>query len=306
MDVTAYHATACTAPLTLCIASYSGSISIATGSQNIKLKYCDRATNQLLGVVFLRFSEAISLGNSKFFLFRIRGSSNYCLPKSRLWAHFLLHAYAQAIREDPPDIRMSLCDYRAALVKYICPHAQYLGSVGSNKVGNIFPMKISGELGNGYFGFALRETLVPARLVDLSRHLVVTTVPLSQASLPFKLVSNEKKESIEWAKLPFRTELSTIFQIPAPIFAVRVREIEVESSTLLGSHRFFVGRVVSDETRAATCQLFVVHGFYQHWRLRGNPDALRVSLADHVNNTRRIAPGLRFRVLFPVDSLPLP
>jgi len=43
--------------------------------------------------------------------------------------------------------------------------------------------------------------------------------------------------------------------------------MEIESATRLGSHTFFIGRLVHDERRATEPEFFYVHGIYQAWRL---------------------------------------
>ena len=53
-----------------------------------------------------------------------------------------------------------------------------------------------------------------------------------------------------------------------PLFACRVRELQVEQVHRLGYHTFFLARVVSDEQRARVPELCVAHGFFQDWRVR--------------------------------------
>jgi hypothetical protein len=52
-----------------------------------------------------------------------------------------------------------------------------------------------------------------------------------------------------------------------PLFACRVRELEVEQIHRLGFHTFFLARVLSDEQLAQVPELCVAHGFYQEWRV---------------------------------------
>jgi hypothetical protein len=56
--------------------------------------------------------------------------------------------------------------------------------------------------------------------------------------------------------------------IPVPLFACRVRELQVERVHRLGYHTFFLARVLSDERLADVSELCVAHGFYQDWRVR--------------------------------------
>jgi hypothetical protein len=287
-DVTLRHTTACTAPLTICIACDQGQIFVQPDRRKVSLTYCAGGNpQQILGRIRLSFNEVISIGDSNFILFRVTGSANYCLPRVRLWAHFLLEAYSQFRRNDPPDIRMTLVERRAAWVTFIRPHPVCLVSVGDESSGNIFPMNLMGDLGNGRVGFGLRELRVASRLVEEAGCLAVSSIPLSHFPVPFGLADNHRKESIVWDQLAFKTQLSPTLRIPVPLFATRVREIRIEKVCRLGSHRFFVGQIISDETRYAAPGAYIIHGFYQYWRIGGDVAQLKASLQqDRINKGR--------------------
>ena len=286
-DVTARHTTACTAPLTICVASDDWQGLDEKDLRKVSLKFCERGGyERVLGEIRLNFNTVISIGDLSFILFGVRGSTNYCLPKARLWAHYLLHAYSQLRRTDPPDMKMTLLEQRAASVTFIRPHPLSLVSVGDKKNGNIFPMNLMGELGNGYFGFALRERRLAAPLVESGGRIAISGVPLAQCSLPFRLAGNHKKQSIDWNELPFETKPSVTFGIPVPSFATRVREMRIEKVHKIGGHRFFIARIISDETYMTGPRACVVHGFYQFWRLRGDRATLRASVVEDSMNKR--------------------
>ncbi len=60
--------------------------------------------------------------------------------------------------------------------------------------------------------------------------------------------------------------------------------MEIEAVRKLGSHIFFVARIVRDERFADSAGLCIVHGFYQAWRLKGRRVELEASLvADALN-----------------------
>jgi hypothetical protein len=285
MDVTSRHTTACTAPLTICIACDEGETFGPPDRRRVSLTYCAGGkAKHVLGKIRLSFHEVISIGASNFILFRVSGSANYCLPRIRLWAYYLTQAYSQWRRNDPPDIRMTRVEERAAWVTFIRPHPLYLVSVGNKSAGNIFPMNLMGDLGNGRVGFGLRELRVASRLVEEAGCLAISSVPLSHFPVPFGLAGNHRKESIVWDQLPFETHLSTTLRIPVPVFASRVREIRIEKVCRLGSHRFFVGRIISDETRSTAPHACVIHGFYQYWRIGGDVAQLKASIQqDRIN-----------------------
>jgi hypothetical protein len=108
--------------------------------------------------------------------------------------------------------------------------------------------------------------------------------------LPFQLAINHTKQSIEWSKLPFATERSRHFNIPVPNFALRVREMEIRMIRKIGSHTLFIARIISDERYSNELELCVVHGFYQHWRLRERKPELEASIVQDSLNKRGLYP----------------
>jgi hypothetical protein len=62
--------------------------------------------------------------------------------------------------------------------------------------------------------------------------------------------------------------------------------MEVEKIQKIGSHTFFVARIISDETFTSGEIVCAIHGFYQARRLKGRREELRSSLAQHYLNKR--------------------
>jgi flavin reductase (DIM6/NTAB) family NADH-FMN oxidoreductase RutF len=281
LDITRRHAMACAAPFTICISLDEYEKPAARDHDNLSLKFCERdGLKRALGEIFLKLTATISVDDTELLLFEARNSTNYCLPKMRLWAHYLLHSYSQWRKVDTSGMKMSFIERRAAMVMFIRPHPVSLVSVVDDEGGNIFPMNIMGDLGNGNFAFALRNSRRAAHLVERTGRLALSSVPLSQASLAYKLAINHTKECIDWDQLPFASRMSARFKIPVPAFAQRVREMDIKSVRRLGSHTFFIARIICDETFSEELGLYVVHGFYQAWRLNGRPAELQASLAE--------------------------
>jgi flavin reductase (DIM6/NTAB) family NADH-FMN oxidoreductase RutF len=280
IDVTRRHSMACAAPFTVCIAFDQGGAPSEKDSQNLSLKFCERGGRErVLGQISLKLSARISTAGMQLFLFEAQSSTNYCLPIARLWAHYLLQAQKHGQKADTSGMKMSFLERRAAMVMFIRPHPVSLVSLTDNLAGNIFPMNIMGDLGSGYCAFALKDSRRAAHLVERVRRIAVSTLPLPKASLAYQLAVNHTKESIAWDQLPFATRLSAMFNIPVPVFAQRVREMEIEDVRPIGSHTFFVAKVISDENASTEPGLSVIHGFYQAWRLKGRSAELATSLA---------------------------
>jgi hypothetical protein len=291
IDVTRRLATACCAPLMVCIGLDETEMGEGRSHRRASLKFCERdGRRRVLGEIRLTLSEILSVGDARFVLFRVDGSTNHCLPRLRLWALYASHAYHQWRWVKNPDVKMTQMEQRAAMVTFIRPHPLVLVSLQGAGGGNIFPMNLMGDLGNGYFGFALKDSRMAAHLVERERRLALSSVPLAKSSLAYSYAIHHTKTSIDWDTLPFSLKLSKVFSIPFPEFALRVRELEIESITKGGSHTFFVARIVSDTRLSEALQVNVIHGFYQALRLKGQKARLLESIAEDSINKKGVQP----------------
>jgi flavin reductase (DIM6/NTAB) family NADH-FMN oxidoreductase RutF len=289
-DVTHRHSMVSASPLVICIGFDEWQRPDDKDMARLSLKFCERdGQNRVLGEIGLSLREIVPGVGSKFILFEPRSSKNFCLPKARLWTHYLLHAYRQWRSDNTNGIKMSFLERRAGMVVFICPHPIVLVSVGSRDDGNIFPMNLFGDLGDGYFGFALRTERLAGGLVERAGRAALSSLPLSQGHLAYRLAKNHTKQSIDWDQLPFATKMSPALKIPVPDFAQRVKEVEIETVRELGSHNFFVARIVHDEKFSDDLGFCSIHGFYQSWRLdkrKARNQELAVSLAGDALNKR--------------------
>ena len=93
-DVTNRHSMVCAAPLTICIGFDEGQVPPEKDLAHLSLKFCERdGRKQVLAEIGLKPQTAVAEARSEFILFEPRSSKNFCLPRARLCAHYLLHAY---------------------------------------------------------------------------------------------------------------------------------------------------------------------------------------------------------------------
>jgi hypothetical protein len=292
VDVTRHLTTACCAPLVIGVSLDKGQLTAGKELRNVSLRFCERAgERRTLGEIRLAQKMVIPLDGSDFLLFDLLGSTNYCLPKLRLLAHFVSQAYSNRRNLGSFDVKMTALEMRAAIVTFIRPHPLMMGSIVIAAGGNIFPMNLMGELGNGYFAFALKDSRRAAHLVEGAGRIALSNVPLPLCSIAFRLAINHTKEAIDWEELPFALKLSKEFRIPVPVLAPRVRELKVDRVHKIGSHTLFVARIISDEKYSDDLQVHMIHGFYQHWRLRGQREQLKASVVEDALNKRGLAPS---------------
>jgi flavin reductase (DIM6/NTAB) family NADH-FMN oxidoreductase RutF len=290
LDVTERHTMACCAPFIIGVNIDGSRAATAWKTNDISLRFFERAgRNRLLGVIRLAKKAVISLERSDFVLFNVLGSTNYCLARFHLWAHYVPDAFSNWRKLKTFDVKMTSREIRASQVAFIRPHPLMLGSVNGEGDGNIFPMNLMGDLGNDYFAFALKDSRRPAHLVERAGCIALSNVPLSLCSVAFKLAINHTKESIDWNQLPFPLVLSRSLLIPVPASAPRVREMKVDQVHKVGSHTLFIARIVSDEWYSDEPQVHIVHGFYQHWRFRGDKAKLKSSVTEDSFNKHGLA-----------------
>src|SRR5215469_4410830 len=209
---------------------------------HLSRKFWERSSQQVLGEIGFKFRDRLSLPESDFMFFEPRTSTNYCLVKTHLAAHYLLFAYKQWRKDNTKGVHLSFLERRAMMVQFIRPHPVMLVSIGNREKGNIFPMNLLGDLGNGYFGLALRTERVVGGLVERYGRVALSSMPLSQGAVAYQLGHNHSRQSFDWGQLPFAMRMSTTFHIPVPAFALRIRELEIKEARAVGSHTFFLAR----------------------------------------------------------------
>ncbi|MGD0098387.1 MAG: hypothetical protein ABSB60_18035 [Terracidiphilus sp.] len=283
IDVTNRMSTACAAPFIICIAVDETRVPDKQKLSGLSLRFCERrGCKRLLGKIGLQFRSEGEIGKLNLIFFTPRSAANYCLPRARLWAHYLWRLYQKWRFVNTTNVKMSFLEYRAAWVTYIRPHPKGLMSANGELAANIFPVLMTGEIGQGRFGFGLNAEWATARLVENTRKVALCSVPTRYAPLVYQFAAHHYKDSIAWNQISLSLVRSRTLGIPIPDFALRVREMEVERIYNFGSHVFFVARVLSDEAAAHDEELCVIHGMYQAWRLKGNSSRLKASLERHL------------------------
>jgi hypothetical protein len=293
LDVTNHHSMACASPFTICVAFKKGTVLGKQTLKRLSLRFCERDGNRrLLGAIGLKYSGvSIPTSGPALYFFHVSSVRNYCLPRIHLWMFYLQRSYRNWRHPLPPNtINQSFLEMRAMEVLFICPRPIGLASAQENSRGNMFPLNVMGALDEGYLGFGLKDTKSPSHLVERTRRVALSTIPMQQGDLGYKLGPNHsRKNGIDWSDLPFATSPSPKFCIPIPAFAFRVREMEVELTRKLGSHIFFVARVVADERFSDGVEWCVIHGHYQAWRLKSRPGEIESSIAEDARVKRGMA-----------------
>lgn len=268
IDVTTNHTIASLKPLTVAIGSADGIGEVGTAT----LVYCDKASRRQIGFLELSRSAAASKAPKEIGLFDVDRATHRCLSWTRRHWNAQLQARAMRHNRNPHNFQMAPDAVQQLMTFYICPRPVVLVSVAEPAHSNIFPMDLIGPLGPDRFTLALRNTSVSVPAMVAARRIAVSGMGAEHKDAVYRLGEHHKKEYADWSALPFPTQLTPTFEIPAIASALFIRELAIEHSEPIGSHMFFVCRIVSERLLNDGAQLHHTAGFHQEFRkLRGDP-----------------------------------
>ena len=269
-NVTRRHGPASTIPFTFWIAFDAHEIPVDRQSARMSLRFYSTGNRRrLLGKLGLRRTHTIRAGKSAILVFEPSSAANYCRPRLRLFLHFWLQMWKQRHSK----IRLSRLEHRAMSALFICPRPISIVSVAEPGRASMFPLNVMSDVDEEYFAFALTASKIPAQFLSSARRFALSVTPMDRAPVAFALAANHNVPSISFADLPFPTRPSPKLGLPVPVFSPRVREMEIESIHMVGTHALFVARTLSDERMANGPELAVVHGLYQAWRIHQGLDS---------------------------------
>lgn len=217
---------------------------------------------RLLGTITLQWTRAISLGDYSLCLFETPDCENFCSP-APAFAWYDLHTAWRVYRSrkrNPYNFQMTRSDLRCNWVFYICPRPVVLVTVEHNGASNMFPMDLIGPTDSPWFSMALRRTSPAIKLMQESRKMALASVPFAYKDYAYELGKHHRKETIDWASLPFPTVHSELFKLPVAEAALRVREVSVEQFHDVGSHVLFLTKILQD-TPEGGCRNQMFHAF---------------------------------------------
>jgi flavin reductase (DIM6/NTAB) family NADH-FMN oxidoreductase RutF len=263
-DVTLRHSPACTAPYMFCIGFEREEQLARYADSPLSLRFCERVgRRRLLGEIGLQLTDILPTAGPQLCLFQAITCTNFCTSLPRLWAHDLNNAFLQWRNRKATSVKMSLLDCRCNAVTFICPRPVLLVRLVDGELGNIFPMNLMGLVGEDYLAFALNSKRQAAPLVEHLGQLALSSIPFVRSAAARNLGKNHYQQSADWEALPFKTVNSRALNIPVPEFALRVRELKVHTVRPLGSHTFFVARLVGEEVYTDGPEFCMIHGLYE-------------------------------------------
>lgn len=263
-DVTMNHTIASLKPLTVAIGLGDGIGDVGT----VTLVYRDNASRREIGFLELSRSAGTTKLPIDIGLFNVDRASHSCLSWPRRHWNAELQARAMRRNKNPHNFQMAPSAVQQLMTFYICPRPVVLVSVAEPTHSNIFPMDLIGPLGPEHFTLALRSTSISVPTMAAARRIAISAIGAEHKDAVYRLGEHHKKEFADWSTLPFPTQLTATFEIPAIASALFTRELAVEHSEPIGSHMFFVCRAVSECRLNNGAQLHHTAGFHQEFRRR--------------------------------------
>ncbi|WP_284319334.1 flavin reductase [Dyella acidisoli] len=261
MDVTTDHTVASLNPLMIAISF--------DASEQVMLEYNDNATGKLLGLLRLSRTALIAIQDASVAIYHVEAGEHHCLAWPRRSWNTWLQNRSMLKNRASNHLNMAPLAAQQLMVAYLCPRPVVLVSVDAPGQQNIFPMDLIGPLKrSGLFSFALRSTNVSEPVMREVRRVVLSNVPAAMKGIVYKLSVHHKEPLQDWNALPFPIRPSKEFGIPAVVEALRIQELNIVHSQVIGLHTFFLGHVVSDEHWAEGAQLHHTAGFHQIYRQR--------------------------------------
>lgn len=268
LDVTKNHTIASLRPLTVAIGMHDDINDLEAAS----LVYRDNRTGRSIGFLRIRFLKIQAVGPTTLGLFEVDGANHHCLSWPRKHWNTLLQERAIRRNRNPHNFQMTPLAVQQLMTFYICPRPVVLVSVSESTHRNIFPMDLIGPLWPECFTLALRNTSLSVPTMAAARRVAISGIGADHKDAVYRLGEHHKKEFTDWNALPFVMHLSETFRIPAVSSALSIRELAIEHNELIGSHMFFVCRIVSDRKQSSGLQLHHTAGFHQEFRRRrGDP-----------------------------------
>jgi flavin reductase (DIM6/NTAB) family NADH-FMN oxidoreductase RutF len=236
------------------------------------LRFIDQQTQRVVGWLHLACAATRQAGEAKIGLFTVLRHRQRCARwPYRPWNRYLQNRAARRSNR-PGNFSMEPQPLQQIMTFYICPRPVVFVSVDDGQHSNIFPMDLIGPLRSDLFTLALRSSSPSVGTMQSARRAALSDVAASDVKIAHALGAHHKQARVDWNALPFAVEQSRYFSLQVPSNALCVREIEIADHEEVGSHTFFVCRIVSERSVRGGEQLHHTSGMYEHFKTRhGEP-----------------------------------
>jgi flavin reductase (DIM6/NTAB) family NADH-FMN oxidoreductase RutF len=272
-DVTTRHSVACPVPFTLCLHLPPEAHHQALTVDVLKLRFIEHP-ERLLGEMTLHYLNPISTTELCLTLWKVRVCNIQALSPVRRWLRTVDTARHRRTTNSTTGIPVSSLDQRCNELLFSCPRPVVMVSVQHSGNANVFPMNLMARFSTTHLVFALNTSRQASSAIITAGQLAISTIPFTHAEILRQLGRNHHHRFIDLSKLPFATHPSRTLQIPAPDFALSIRELIIDSYIPLGSHTFFIARIVDHEHLSTRPEFFRIHGLFSQQHIQQTKDIL--------------------------------
>lgn len=254
-DITNRNSIVCQTPMHIAV-SFRHDQSISFDSDHFEVSVIKG--NQTLSTTKLTLVHEIKADLASIFLFKTLDGN--CYQSNTLFQNLMFRRFKNPHKHTHLEKRI-----QAALYSY--PRNIIVVSFKDQEYYNIFPMDFQCYLPDDDLHiFGLRTTNITLEKILSEKKMVVSDPSAADIKTIYFLGSHNSKIPPRIEDLPFGIIESGQFKFPVPDFASSYKEIEIITNQLLGSHMFFVGRVINKkEIREKTPSLCHLH-FFQYLR----------------------------------------
>lgn len=237
------------------------------------LRMRDAVSGDELGSIALAPVGSVEHSSGSVDLLKAGASHVRCVPAPyRAWRYATAWRHMKINAKRPNAFHIDFADLKALNVFYMMPRPVFLVTVRHRETGNLFPMDLVGPWGEDMFLLALRTTSHSIETILDSGRIAISAMPARYREIVYGLGSQHGQGSIDWDNVGLETVPSPTFGFPVPAHSLGLRELEVQHSQTVGSHRLFVTRIVDSRRSGDGPQLCHVSDMYARWRTgRGTP-----------------------------------
>jgi flavin reductase (DIM6/NTAB) family NADH-FMN oxidoreductase RutF len=266
VNVTRTSVVASLRPFTLAIGLDERMSATIDGGHEPELRFTDSASRRTVAVLKLHQVRTEIVAGTTIGFFEVRHGTHYCLRGPYAYWNRWRQNRAMRKNRDPGNFYMPPESVQNMMMFYMCPRPVVLVSVEDSNHSNVFPMDLIGSISPDHFTLALRSTSQSVATMQSARRVALSSIAATDRAIAYRLGAHHKNVKVDWSSLPFGIKRSENYSLPYPDSALRVREIDILNVETIGSHTFFVTRIVSDRKIEESAGLFHTSGIYQHYR----------------------------------------
>jgi len=227
--------------------------------------------NKIFGEIGLCFKRHINIAEYALVLFETTYCKNYCLSSWRIQSHYLYERIKLFFDRNPHNTqKMSSYYLFSNWLLFSMPRAVALVSFDDGQYSNMFPMDLIGPTDSPYYVLSLTSSDPSLPHILKNRRLVVSHVPLHETDNVYAMAKNHKRQSTSREEMIVDTKLSPDFNIPIPVSALCIRELDIVTSFDVDYHTIIISQVRNFERYKQGLHMCHVQRIYQRYLLNQN------------------------------------